>query len=90
MALMNNFLGFSENEDRRTDGIFGLFGSAADQPHSEDEDYGEEEPHYMGYRHRQSNEDLLNVLDNDERNRNYSASDLTSKFARKKVTFSSN
>jgi hypothetical protein len=88
MALMNNFLGFSENDDRRTDGIFGLFNSAADQPQSEEDDYEEDDAHLMNYNHTRSNEDLLNVLDNKESNRNLSVSDLYSKYAKKKVTFS--
>ena len=86
---MNNFLGFSESEERRTDGIFGLFKASNEYENEEDEELSEPDTHaYATHKHNKSNEDLFNVLDNNERNRNMSASDLYNKYSQKKVTFS--
>ena len=93
MALMNNFLGFSEPEEQRTDGIYGIVpgGYEGQETYPQDSDEYAEETKSMLY-HKGSNQDLLNVYDPDEEEEDggLDIQKLYNRYAKKQVTFSSN
>ena len=89
MAYNDNFLGFSEADENRTDGIYGLFKYANKvKYHEENDDFYNEDSNDM-YHNKQSNEDLFNVLDNNEKNNYFDIESFLNKESKKRVQFSS-
>lgn len=86
---MNNFLGFAETEEQRTDGIFGLVRSKIDQYEHQNREDDDIDYQHQFYYNKASNEDLLNVMEDDEEDR-HNMRELYDRLAKKKVTFSSN
>ena len=87
MEVMNNFIGFAEEDNQRTDGIYGLFRSDdAQEEESDQSDQYDEEDGY-NYEHRKSNEDLFDILEPDEQAQNFDLQDFLGQQARKKVSF---
>ena len=87
MAYSNNFLGFSENEEQRTDGIYGLFKMVHKVNFTEESDDFYHENNNDHY-NKQSNEDLSNVMEENERNTNFDIENFLNREAKKRVKFS--
>lgn len=88
MAYSDNFLGFSENEEHRTDGIYGLFKMAHKVDFTEESDDFYRGNNADAHYNQHSNEDLLNVMDDNERNNNFDIENFLNRETKKRVKFS--
>lgn len=85
MEVLNNFIGFAEDDEERTDGIYGLFKAQIKQDERDDQSDDSDGYNNQVYQKTKSNEDLFNLMGDDEDKFNFDT--FLNQQTQKRVTF---